>query len=107
MKEELFQELLQSIREGGAILRGEKAPSRAFTFEAPNVEAIREKYGLSQMRFAAMMGISVKTLRNWEKGRRIPQGPARVLLQVAARHPEAILDAVHESSDYAHQRGSQ
>ena len=50
------------------------------------------------MRFAAMLGISVKTLRNWEKGRRIPQGPARVLLQVAAKHPEAILDTVHESS---------
>lgn len=97
MKEDLFQELLQSIREGGAILRGEKPPSRSYPVEAPSVEAIREQYGLSQMRFAAMLGISVKTLRNWEKGRRTPQGAARVLLQVAAKHPEAILDAVHDS----------
>jgi putative transcriptional regulator len=97
MKEELFQELLQSIREGGAILRGEQMPSRSFSFEEPNVGALREEYGLSQIRFAAMLGISVKTLRNWEKGRRKPQGPARALLQVAAKHPEAILDTVHES----------
>jgi len=41
-----------------------------------------------------MLGISVKTLRNWEQGRRRPEGPARVLLQVAARHPEAVWDVV-------------
>ena len=98
MKDELFEELSQSIREGGAILRGEKEPSRIFHLEEPNVSAIREKYGLSQTKFAAMLGISVKTLRNWEQGRRKPQGPARVLLQVVARHPKAILNVVKESS---------
>ena len=97
MKDELFQELLQSIREGGAIIRGEQAPSRVFSYTEPDASSIREKYGLSQTKFAAMLGISVKTLRNWEKGRRRPQGPARVLLQVAERHPEAILDVIHAS----------
>ncbi len=97
MKDELFQELLQSIREGGAILRGEQEPSRTFSFEEPDAVSIREKYGLSQTKFASMLGISVKTLRNWEKGRRKPQGPARVLLQVADRHPEVILDVIHAS----------
>jgi putative transcriptional regulator len=41
------------------------------------------------------LGISVRTLRNWEQGRRVPEGPARVLLQVVAKHPEAVLDVVH------------
>ena len=41
-----------------------------------------------------MLGISVRTLRNWEQGRRVPEGPARVLLQVAAKHPAAVLDVV-------------
>lgn len=94
MKEELFSELLESVREGGAILRGEKEPSRSFEVEAPNVQAIRDSYQLSQSEFAALLGISVDTLQNWEQGRRTPAGPARVLLQVAARHPEAVWDVV-------------
>mgnify|MGYP002637997510 CR=1 FL=1 len=95
MKEDLFQELLQSVKEGGTILRGDQKPSRVFTHEDPDAEIIREKYGLSQNKFAALLGISVKTLRNWEKGRRKPQGPARILLHVADKHPEALLDLVH------------
>jgi putative transcriptional regulator len=96
VKEELFQELLESVREGGAILRGEKAPARAYTVVDPNVAEVREKYGLSQSKFADLLGISVRTLQNWEQGRRTPDGPARVLLRVAARHPEAVLDVVRE-----------
>lgn len=92
MKEELFEELLESIKQGGAILRGDMEPSRSFEFDPPDVQAIRKQYGLSQEKFAILLGISVSTLRNWEQGRRRPEGPARVLLRVAARHPEAILD---------------
>lgn len=98
MRDELFEELLGSIREGGRILRGEERPSRSFEHEEPNVAAIREKYGLSQEKFAAMLGISVRTLQNWEQGRRRPHGPARVLLQVADEHPEAILDTLKKDS---------
>lgn len=94
MKDELFSELVESVREGGAILRGEVEPASEKSFEAPDVAAIREDYGLSQTKFAALLGISVRTLQNWEQGRRHPQGPARVLLRVAARHPRAVLDAV-------------
>jgi putative transcriptional regulator len=86
----LFDELVASVREGGAILRGEKAPARAFEMDGPDVMQIRAQYGLSQGEFAAMLGISVGTLRNWEQGRRAPESPARVLLQVAARHPEVV-----------------
>lgn len=94
MDDELFNELVASLREGGKILRGDSEPARTFIVETPNVKEIRASYKLSQNEFAALLGISVKTLRNWEQGRRIPEGAARVLLQVAARHPEAIWDAV-------------
>ena len=94
MKEELFEELRQSVREGGAILRGRRKPSRAFQVGEPDVRAVREGYRLSQTRFAALMGISPGTLRNWEQGRRKPEGSARILLRIVAKHPEAVLDVV-------------
>lgn len=94
MNEELFAELVASVKEGGAILRGEKEPSRIFQLKPIDIRAIRDGYQLTQEQFAAMLGISVRTLRNWEQGRRIPEGPAMVLLRVAARHPEAVLDTV-------------
>jgi putative transcriptional regulator len=98
MKDELFNELVASVREGGKIIRGKAKPSRAFVIAAPNVRKIRSSYKLSQNEFAALMGISVKTLRNWEQGRRSPEGAARVLLQVAAKHPEVIWDVVRAKS---------
>jgi len=94
MKEEIFTELLESVREGMAILRGEAEPSRMFVLEGPDVKRIRAQFNLTQNEFAAMLGISVDTVQNWEQGRRSPQGPARVLLQVAERHPEAVWDVV-------------
>lgn len=94
MKDELFSELLESVREGSAILRGEAEPSRTFVMDPPNVRRIRERYRLSQSEFSALLGISVKTLQNWEQGRRTPRGPARVLLQVAEKHPDAVWDVV-------------
>ena len=94
MNDKLFKELTASIREGGAILRGEAKASRTFKLEDPDVAAIRSEYGLSQEQFAALLGISVRTLQNWEQGRRQPHGPAKVLLRVASRHPKAVLDAV-------------
>ena len=96
MREDVFEELLESVRQGGQILRGERTPSRVFTNGEPDARRIRQLYRLSQDKFARLMGISVATLRNWEQGRRSPEGPARVLLRVAAKHPEAILDVVSE-----------
>ena len=94
MKDKLFNELVASVREGGKILHGKTKPSRKFIIETPDVKKIRSDYKLSQIEFAALMGISVKTLRNWEQGRRVPEGAARVLLQVAAKHPEVIWEVV-------------
>lgn len=94
MKKDLFRELLESVRQGGSILRGKSKAGRIFRLDDPNVRAIREKYGLSQGKFAQLLGISVATLRNWEQKRRKPEGAARVLLCVAAKHPEAVLDTI-------------
>ena len=57
-----------------------------------SIAATRQKLGLSQSRFARLLGISVRTLHHWEQGTRTPSGAARVLLRVAALHPEAVLD---------------
>lgn len=92
MKDELFQELLNSVKEGAAIMNGEIQPSRRFEFSETEVRALRERLGLSQDKFASLVGISVGTLRNWEQGRRKPEGPARVLLRIAELHPEVLLD---------------
>jgi putative transcriptional regulator len=94
VNDELFREPSESVREGGAILRGRAEPARTFAIDEPDVAALRREYGLSQDQFAALLGISVRTLQNWEQGRRSPQGPAKILLRVAARHPEAVLDSV-------------
>jgi putative transcriptional regulator len=94
MDDNLFNELVSSVREGGAILRGEKKPSRVFEFNGPDIKSIREKYDLSQDEFAALLGVSVRTLQNWEQGRRKPEGAARVLLRVVSKHPEAVWDIV-------------
>ena len=60
---------------------------------APDVAKIREKTGLSQSRFASLLGVSVRTLQDWEQGRRAPSGAARTLLLVADKNPRALLDA--------------
>lgn len=94
MRKELFEELVASIKEMKAIERGALKPARvarSVDLRATDVAALRAHFGLSQSKFAALLGISVDTLQNWEQGRRQPEGPAKVLLQVAAKHPEALL----------------
>jgi len=95
MNNELFLELQKSIKEGGKILKGKKKAGREFNFDNPDPKAIRKRLGLSQIKFAKLLGISPATLQNWEQGRRKPEGPAKVLLSVASKHPEVILDAVY------------
>ncbi len=107
MKKKAFEELLASVREGGAILLGKVPPARNHVIEGPDVKLIRNNYALTQGAFATMLGISVATLRNWEQGRRSPDGPARVLLQVAARHPDAVWDVVKPADKEPHRKTRQ
>src|SRR6266478_7877248 len=97
MKAKMFDELLGSIREGGAILRGQKQPARRFVVKAAGVRAIRERTSLSQSEFADLIGVSVKTLQNWEQDRRGPTGPAAALLRVIAHEPKLAVQAIHRT----------
>jgi putative transcriptional regulator len=94
MKKQDFDNLVASVREAGRIRRGEAPPSRVTEFAPVDVKAIRERLGKSQAEFARMIGVSVATLRNWEQGRRRPEGPARALLKVAAVNPEVVAAAL-------------
>jgi putative transcriptional regulator len=85
MKREVGLEILDGIRE---IKRGDHGR----VINVPPVSAIREKTGLSQKRFARLLGVSVRTLQDWEQGRRAPSGAARTLLRIAAKNPRAVLD---------------
>ena len=83
----------QSLREANLIKRGQLKPGRVFRVNPEsNVVRVRGKLGLSQSKFAAILGISPDTLHNWEQGRRRPTGPAKVLLKIAARYPEVLLE---------------
>ena len=95
MKKEAFQELLTSVREAGRIRRGTLKPSHTTVFRPADIRAVRAKLGASQTEFALMIGVSVATLRNWEQGRRTPDGPALALLRVAAKNPEAVANALY------------
>lgn len=84
-KRNVGAEILQGLRE---LKRGEHGR----IINVPNVATIRGKTGLSQARFAQLLGVSVRTLQDWEQGRRAPTGAARTLLMVAARNPQALFE---------------
>jgi putative transcriptional regulator len=84
-KRSIGREILDGLRE---IKRGEVGR----VVNVPDVASIREKTGLSQSKFAALLGVSVRTLQDWEQGRRAPSGAARTLLMVANRNPRALLE---------------
>ena len=93
MKKELFEELKQSLREASRIKRRQLKPGRVFRVNPESsIVRVRGRLGLSQSKFAAILGISADTLQNWEQGRRTPTGPAKVLLKIAAKHPEVLIE---------------
>ena len=92
--------IIASLREAVDRAEGKNIPVRVTTVEVPTIDvrATRKRLGLSQAEFAARFGFQPATLRNWEQGRTRPDGPARVLLAVIARHPEAVEDALRRAS---------
>jgi putative transcriptional regulator len=93
MRKELFNELLESVKQARAIEDGELKPARVFRLDPKNdLVRVRGKLGLSQSKFAAILGISPDTLQNWEQGRREPTGPAKVLLKIAVKYPRLLLE---------------
>jgi putative transcriptional regulator len=95
MNDDDFQKLLKSVTQMGAIIKGDKLPHRKPRVTDINVKTLREKTGLTQGDFSRMIGVSVRTLQNWEQGRREPEGPAKALLRVVERDPQAVLSALH------------
>jgi putative transcriptional regulator len=94
MKQGAFDRLTESVRQAGAIRRGAARPSRVFKFAPADVKAIRMKLKKSQAEFSLMIGVSVGTLRNWEQGRRRPEGPALALLRVVSAAPKTVTRAL-------------
>lgn len=91
MDKQVFKELLHSVKEMDAIAKGNRQPGRTHRFNEPEVRAIREMTGLSQAHFATLIGVSPRTLENWEQGRRHPTGPARALLRIVEQDPQHAL----------------
>jgi len=84
-KRDIGKEILEGLRD----IKSGKAGR---VVNVPPVSEIREKTGLSQSRFATLLGVSVRTLQDWEQGRRAPTGAARTLLLIAYKNPKALLD---------------
>ena len=89
-----FKKLVTSVKQAGKIRRSQLRASRVTTLKPADVRAIRDKLGATQAEFALMIGVSLATLRNWEQGRRVPDGPAQALLRVAAANPKAVVMAL-------------
>jgi putative transcriptional regulator len=85
-KRDIGAELLLSVQ---AIKNGK---GKRFKEDVPeDIRGIREKMNVSQTAFAALLGVSIRTLQDWEQGRRKPTGPAQSLLRIAANNPNALL----------------
>ena len=97
MDDALFDELITSVKQAGAIKRGERKPSRVFKVTADSIRILRAQIGMSQTKFATAIGVSVGTLRNWEQGTREPTGPAKVLIRGIQKNPEAMMRLLQEA----------
>ena len=84
-RRDIGQEILEGLREL-------KREEHGRIVNVPDVASVREKAGLSQARFAELLGVSVRTLQDWEQGRRCPSGAARTLLAIADKDPAALLE---------------
>lgn len=91
MNNSQFEELLASVGDMGKHMRGQQVSGlKTHEFPEPNVKAIRERTGMSQTRFAFLIGVKPKTLQNWEQRRVRPAGPARALLKIVEANPQAL-----------------
>ncbi len=95
MTDDAFDRIMAGLGEAVAHSRGEEVPGlRLHVPESFDVAAIRHRTGLSQAAFSARIGVKLPTLRNWEQGRRAPEGPARVLLALLDRNPRIVEDTL-------------
>lgn len=95
MDDQMFNDLIKGVQEAGKIKRGEKRASRVFKFTPLDVKKLRENLGLSQNEFSQLVLVNVRTIQNWEQGRRQPKGPALVLLTILKNNPKGAISALH------------
>ena len=93
-----FKSIKQGLTEAIDFAQGKTSKAVVHEFSPIDVKAIREKIGMSQSEFASAFGISLGTLRHWERGDRKPRGPALVLLNVVAKEPRVVLKALSAST---------
>ena len=91
---EAFSSIKRGLEEAIEFSDGKVGKAVIHEFSPLDVKAVRAKVGMSQSEFASAFGISVSTLRHWERGDRTPHGPALVLLNVVAKEPKAVLKAL-------------
>ena len=97
MDKKHFDQLVKGVREmkrhrAGKPVRG----ARVSRLNDPDPREIRKAANISQAQFAALIGVNLRTLQNWEQQRTRPTGPARALLRIVAADPKAAIDALHE-----------
>jgi putative transcriptional regulator len=99
---DLHDQIKEGLEEMVAVEKGEKEPMRVHRFfSSQDIKALREKAGVSQRAFAAMLGVSSRTLQDWEQGRRTPTGPAMNLLRLYEAMPEATTKILSEEAAVA------
>jgi putative transcriptional regulator len=94
MKKKGFEELLASMKQATELARARRASARILQINALTIKELRGCTKLSQPEFAALLGVELSTLRNWEQGRREPTGPARALLRAIRNDPENVIRAL-------------
>ena len=89
-----YESMKQGLIEAIDFAQGKATKAIIHRFSSVDVKAVREQVGMSQTEFASAFGISVGTLRHWERGDRTPRGPALVLLNIVAKEPHVVLRAL-------------
>jgi putative transcriptional regulator len=96
MDKQHFDQLVKGVREMKRHMNGKPVRgARTWELAEPDIRAIREVAKISQAQFAKLIGVSVRTLQNWEQHRTRPTGPARALLKIVASNPKSAIEALH------------
>ena len=90
MKDEMFDELIESMKQAVAISRGEMEPARVTSYSISDGKAIRANAGMKQDKFAQAVGVYPSLVQSWEQHKRIPNGSNLKILRVIEKHPDVL-----------------
>ena len=95
MQKSDFNSIIKSLNQAVEIADGQRVAARVSTQQTPDVRAVRKQLNLKRADLAEMLGVSPRTLESWEQGKRKPSGAASVLLRIAMKNPNVVLEALH------------